>query len=63
MTPSFVINPSLYAKLAYDPIKDFAPVILAVASPHVLAVNPSFLAKSVKELIALARRASCVHWR
>jgi tripartite-type tricarboxylate transporter receptor subunit TctC len=55
VTPSFVINPSLYAKLAYDPIKDFTPVILAVASPHVLAVNPSFPAKSVKELIALAK--------
>jgi tripartite-type tricarboxylate transporter receptor subunit TctC len=55
VTPSFVINPSLYAKLAYDPIRDFAPVILAVASPHVLLVNPSFPAKNVKELVALAK--------
>src|SRR5262245_66114173 len=55
VTPSFVINPSLYAKLAYDPIKDFSPVMLAVTSPHVLIVNPSFPAKSVKELIALAK--------
>src|ERR1700751_6341383 len=39
VTPSFVINPSMYAKLAYDPVRDFAPVILAVASPHVLLVN------------------------
>ena len=55
VTPSFVINPSLYAKLAYDPIRDFTPVILAVASPHVLLVNPSFPAKNVKELVALAK--------
>jgi tripartite-type tricarboxylate transporter receptor subunit TctC len=55
VTPSFVINPSLYAKLAYDPIRDFMPVILAVASPHVLLVNPSFPAKNVKELVALAK--------
>jgi len=55
VTPSFVINPSMYAKLAYDPIKDFTPVMLAVTSPHVLVVNPSFPAKSVKELIALAK--------
>src|SRR6266566_8584268 len=49
VTPSFVINPSVYAKLAYDPIKDFTPVMLAVTSPHVLIVNPSFPAKTVKE--------------
>jgi tripartite-type tricarboxylate transporter receptor subunit TctC len=55
VTPSFVINPSLYAKLAYDPIRDFTPVILAVASPHVLLVNPSSPAKNVKELVALAK--------
>ncbi len=42
VTPSFVINPNLYARLAYDPIRDFTPVILAVTSPHVLIVNPSF---------------------
>jgi tripartite-type tricarboxylate transporter receptor subunit TctC len=55
VTPSFVINPSLYAKLAYDPIKDFTSVMLAVTSPHVLIVNPSFPAKNLKELIALAK--------
>jgi tripartite-type tricarboxylate transporter receptor subunit TctC len=55
VTPSFVINPSLYAKLTYDPIKDFTPVILAVTSPHVLIVNPSFPASNVKELVALAK--------
>src|SRR2546429_4762982 len=55
VTPSFVINPSVYAKLAYDPIKDFTPVMLAVTSPHVLIVNPSFPANNVKELVALAK--------
>ena len=55
VTPSFVINPSLYARLAYDPIRDFTPIILAVTSPHVLIVNPSFPANNVKELVALAK--------
>jgi tripartite-type tricarboxylate transporter receptor subunit TctC len=55
VTPSFVINPSLYAKLTYDPVKDFTPVILAVTSPHVLIVNPLFPANNVKELVALAK--------
>jgi tripartite-type tricarboxylate transporter receptor subunit TctC len=55
VTPSLVINPNLYARLAYDPIRDFTPVILAVTSPHVLIVNPSFAANSVKELVALAK--------
>lgn len=55
VTPSFVINPNLYARLAYDPIRDFTPVVLAVTSPHVLIVNPSFPANSVKELVALAK--------
>ena len=58
VTPSFVINPSLYAKLTYDPVKDFTPVILAVTSPHVLIVNPSFPANNVKELVALLHGAA-----
>jgi tripartite-type tricarboxylate transporter receptor subunit TctC len=49
----FMVNPSLYAKVPYDPIKDFAPVTLAAASPNILFVNPAVPAKSVKELIAL----------
>ena len=56
VTPSFVINPNLYARLAYDPIRDFTPVILAVTSPHVLIVNPSFPANSVKELVRWQRQ-------
>src|SRR5262245_65695389 len=55
VTPSFVINPSLYAKLAYDPVRDFTAVALAVTSPHVLVVTPSFPAHNVKELVALVK--------
>ncbi len=49
------VNPALYKKLNYDPIKDFVPVTLVVSSPQLLAVHPSVAAKSVKELIALAK--------
>lgn len=50
-----VVNPSLYAKLAFDPSKDFAPVALVASVPIVLAVNPAVKANSVAELIALAK--------
>lgn len=49
------INTSLYPKLGYNPIRDFAPVILAASVPFVVAVNPSLPVKSLKELIALAK--------
>jgi tripartite-type tricarboxylate transporter receptor subunit TctC len=49
------INVSLYSKLPYDPIKDFAPIGLVATSPNVLVVNPSVPAQSVKDLIALAK--------
>jgi len=55
MSTGFMVNPSLYAKVPYDPIKDFAPVTLAAASPNVLFVHPSVPAKSVRELIALIK--------
>ena len=48
------VNPSLY-KLHYDPIKDFAPVSLVYSTSSILAVNASVPAKSVRELVALAR--------
>jgi tripartite-type tricarboxylate transporter receptor subunit TctC len=54
-TSSIVVNPSLYAKLPYDIIADFAPVTLAAASPHALTVNPAFPANTVQELIALVK--------
>jgi tripartite-type tricarboxylate transporter receptor subunit TctC len=46
---------SLYANLPYDPQRDFAPVILINASPNVLAVHPSMPARTLKELVALAK--------
>lgn len=49
------INPVLYRKIPYDPIKDFAPVALVAQVPNILVVNPSVPAKSVRELIELAR--------
>jgi tripartite-type tricarboxylate transporter receptor subunit TctC len=49
-----LINPSLY-KLAYDPVKDFAPVSQATVSPNMLVVHNALPAKSVKELVALAK--------
>ena len=52
---NFVINPSLYAKIPYDPEKDFEAVSLMCSSPHMLAVHPSIRASSVSELIALAK--------
>jgi tripartite-type tricarboxylate transporter receptor subunit TctC len=48
------INPSLYSKLAYDPIRDFAPVTLVAETSQVLAVHPSLPVKTVKEFIAYA---------
>src|SRR5262245_35990104 len=55
VSTSFVVNPSLYPKIPYNPTKDFAPVTLAAASPNVLVVNPSIPATTVKELIAFLR--------
>jgi tripartite-type tricarboxylate transporter receptor subunit TctC len=55
VTTGFVINPSLYAKLSYDPIKDFTPVTLVADSPHVLVLHPSLPARSVKELVDLVK--------
>jgi tripartite-type tricarboxylate transporter receptor subunit TctC len=57
MSTGFMVNPSLYAKVPYDPIKDFAPVTLAAASPNVLFVHPSVKARSVMELIELIRHS------
>jgi len=50
----FAINPSLYEKLSYDPIRDFDPITLISSGQNILVVNPSVSARSVKELIALA---------
>jgi len=52
---SNAINMSLYSRLPYDTVRDFAPVILCVKGANVLSVHPSLPAKNVKELIALAK--------
>jgi tripartite-type tricarboxylate transporter receptor subunit TctC len=52
---SHALNVSLYRKLPYDPIRDFTPVSLVATAPNVLVVHPSVPAKSVKELISLAK--------
>ena len=49
-------SPHLYAKPGYDALRDFAPVSLLVIAPTLLVVNPALPAKSLKELIALAKR-------
>src|SRR3954466_6811355 len=54
-TLPFVVNPALYRKMPFDTERDFAPVSLLGSSPFVLVVHPSVPAKSVKELVALAK--------
>lgn len=49
------INPTLYEKLPYDALKDFAPITLATSYPYVLALHPSIPARTVEELITLAK--------
>jgi tripartite-type tricarboxylate transporter receptor subunit TctC len=52
---TFVVNPSLYARLPYDPVNDFAPITGLVTINHALIVNPSLPVDSVKDLLALAK--------
>lgn len=52
---TLAINASLYSKLQYDPVKDFAPISLVVTQPFVLLVNPQLPVQSVQDLIALAK--------
>ena len=55
ISSSQAINPALYKNAGFDPVKDFGPISLIGAVPNVLLVNPSFPAKSMAELIALAK--------
>jgi len=55
VSTGFLVNPSMYAKVPYDPIKDFAPVTLVASSPNVLSVYPEVRARSVRELIDLIK--------
>ena len=54
-TGNLVVNPHIFAKLPYDPFKDFAPVTLIATVENVLVVHPEVPAKTVQELVALAR--------
>jgi len=49
------INPGIYAKLSYDPEKDFAPIAMTTSYPYILVVNPSLGVKTVAELVTLAK--------
>ena len=53
-TGNLAISPGL-TKVGYDPVRDFAPISLLIASPHALALHPSLPARSLKDLVALAR--------
>jgi len=55
VSTGFIINPSMYAKIGYDPVKDFAPISLVAASPNVVVVHPSLPANNLKELIDLIK--------
>jgi tripartite-type tricarboxylate transporter receptor subunit TctC len=55
VSTGFIINPSMYGKIGYDPVKDFAPISLVAASPNVVTVHPSLPAKNLKELIDLIK--------
>ena len=51
----FTVNPSLFSKVAYDPVRDFVPITDAAFTPNILVVHPSLPVHSVKGLIALAK--------
>jgi tripartite-type tricarboxylate transporter receptor subunit TctC len=55
ISTGFMVNPSLYAKVPYDPVKDFSAVTLVAASPNVVVVNPEVPAKTLPELVQLIR--------
>jgi tripartite-type tricarboxylate transporter receptor subunit TctC len=55
VSTGFIINPSMYSHIGYDPVKDFAPISLVAASPNVVTVHPSVPAKNLKELIDLIK--------
>jgi tripartite-type tricarboxylate transporter receptor subunit TctC len=52
---SLAVNPNLHARLPYDAVKDFAPIVLIASAPSVLVVNPAVPAKTIQEFAALAR--------
>jgi tripartite-type tricarboxylate transporter receptor subunit TctC len=55
VSSSYVVNPSLYHKVPYDPAKDFVPITKAAGAPNALIVNPSIPARTVQELVSLIK--------
>ena len=55
ISTGFVVNPSLYAKVPYDPVKDFSAISLVAVSPNVVVVNPQVPARTLPELVQLVR--------
>jgi len=55
VSTGFIVNPSLYAKVPYDPLKDFSPITLVAASPNVISAHPGFPATTLKQLIELVK--------
>jgi tripartite-type tricarboxylate transporter receptor subunit TctC len=55
ISSTFSMQPASTPRLPYDPLRDFTPISLAVASPYIVVVHPAVEAKSIKELIALAK--------
>src|SRR5262249_7540804 len=55
-TGTFAVNPTLYQNVGYDPRKDFAPVGLIGTSALIVLVNPDLPARSIRELIAIAKK-------
>jgi tripartite-type tricarboxylate transporter receptor subunit TctC len=55
VAPSLAISPTLYSKLNYDPLKDFAPIALVASVPNVMITHPSVPANNLQEFIALAK--------
>ena len=55
LTAQLAVNPALYRKLPYDPVKDYEPITLIGAGAYLLVVHPSLPVKDVKELVALAK--------
>lgn len=52
---TLAVNPTLYTKLPYDPVRDFQPISLMAKVPNIMVIHPSLPVKSVKELVALAK--------
>lgn len=57
-TSSFAISPAIYRSISYDPLRDFAPIMMGVATPNLMVVHPSVPVKSVRELMALAKASA-----